>query len=580
MRLRRAVRASFAIAASIVIGAPVAQAAPPRKKPGKPPPSQAEVSGPSIEVTVVDVAGGLVYVKPGAGGGVRRGAKVVIDGRSLVVTQATAAFAVLESEGEKLPKEGDRGRATIVAEQEDQVVDIKTPRPQSAFDGLWPDAAPPSSLQNPNPVPLGDVERDRRWDVRVSALGGALVPLGRGSFLGRAELNARVHAEPLSAPLAIDADMSLQQWFGPGLDLRDGRSARPLVRARELLLSYGNPRSFIGSLGRMRYAASTLGMLDGLRVQAGGLGHFSVAAFGGLLPDPLSTTPALDAQRFGVEAMYSAPEVAARPEAALVVHGSTFDGKLDERRISGVIGLFPGRSRVGGHFEVSNFDSNNPWGASSVELTAAGADTSVRVGPVQIGGRFDLRQPERSRYIASLLPTSFLCLTTPAPAATPSNNEPCDGRVATRAQGAGDVNLTLGNFSATVGGTIVRDLSLTKLPSMLGGFGAVRVVRIARVFRAEASGSYSTASYLDMMGASAGPGVSLLSDRLDLGVYYRFARIDYAVSAASFTQHGAGTSAMLLAGPSLTFTLNGEGIVGDDAEALMVFLTTTWRPRF
>src|SRR5258706_2974665 len=42
------------------------------------------------------------------------------------------------------------------------------------------------------------------------------------------------------------------------------------------------------------------------------------------LPDPGSAAPSVDAQRFGVEATYSRPEVAMRPEASLVLHGSTF----------------------------------------------------------------------------------------------------------------------------------------------------------------------------------------------------------------------------------------------------------------
>jgi hypothetical protein len=331
----------------------------------------------------------------------------------------------------------------------------------------------------------------------------------------------------------------------------------------------------------MRYAASTLGTLDGLRVSAPLGAGFSVGAFGGVLPNPLSGAPATDAQRFGVEATYNRPELDLRPEAAIVVHGSTFGGTLDERRISGVVGLYPGPARLGGHFEVSSFPSDNPWKASPIELTAAGLDASTRFGVFELGARFDLRQPDRSRWLASYLPPTWFCRTIPAPPGTPPGPEPCDGSVSTRALGAVDAGVEIGPVSIVVGGTKIGDLTQTGgAPDMTGGFATGRVLYIARVARVDVSTNYSTATYLNMYGGSAGPGVSLFGDLVDLSSYYRYERLKYRSVSASLTQSAFGGTAMLFPSAVVLFTLQGEAITGDDVKAFMVLGTALFRPRF
>jgi hypothetical protein len=308
---------------------------------------------------------------------------------------------------------------------------------------------------------------------------------------------------------------------------------------------------------------------------------FSVGAFGGLLPDPLSGAPATDAQRFGVEATYSRPEADLRPEASIVVHGSTFGGTLDERRISGVLGLFPGATRLGGHFEVSNFSSDNPWKASSIELTAAGLDASTRFSVFEVGARFDLRQPDRSRWLASYLPPTWFCRTVPAPAGSPPGPEPCDGSVSTRALGAVDLGMTIGPVSLVVGGTKMGDLTQTGgAPDMTGGFATGRVVRIARIARVDVSANYSKATYLDMYGGSAGPGLTLFDDVFDLGSYFRYERLTYRSVSTSLTESAFGGTAMLFPSSVLLFTLQGEAMTGEDMKAFMILGTAMWRPRF
>ena len=147
--------------------------------------------------------------------------------------------------------------------------------------------------------------------------------------------------------------------------------------------------------------------------------------------------------------------------------------------------------------------------------------------------------------------------------------------------GAADVGVEVGHVAVTVGGTRVTDLSQTGgAPDMFGGFLNARVVRIAKVVRVEASGSYSQATFLKMYGGSAGPGVSLLNDTLDVSAYYRNATLEYRSVSTSLMQHGVGGTVMVFPNAVVLFTLQSEAIVGDDAKALLIFGTAMWRPRF
>jgi hypothetical protein len=548
----------------------------PQQNPSHAPASNAPPG--SILVTVVETAGSRTYVRPGSTGGVHPGAVVSILGRTFPVIDSSDSFAVIDS-GDSPPRDQDQGWATVVERQTQNVVELPKPRPLDTWKDAWTPEVAPADSQQPRFVPLGDAERNRRFDVQFTFAAGGLIPLGGsvGSSLGEAELNMRIRAAPFASPLGITLDASLQGWAAADLATRVGGSTRPLLFVRELLASYG-PGSLRADFGRMPYAASTLGALDGVRVENRVGEGFSVGAFGGLLPNPLSGAPSLDAQRFGVEARYSRSDINVRPEAALVLHGSTFHGLLDERRLSGQFSLYPGPSRLGGYFEVSNFDANNPWGASALELTAAGVDESIRLGNFEIGARFDVREPERSKWLAAFLPASWFCTTVPAPGSNPTAAEPCNGSVDTRAFGEIDGSVMLGNLSLVVGGLTVTDLTTKTDPNMVGGFATARLVRIDRFLRVEASANDSRSSYVDMWGGSAGPGVSLLDDALDVSAYYRLAVLTYSASNVSLVQHGVGGTVVILPSSEMLLTVQGEGMTGDDTKYLTVFGTVMWRP--
>ncbi len=592
MKLGARSLAALALAGVLALAAP-ARARPPKKP--KPTPVSAPTSarpadatspatktptrpaGPT-EVVVVQVAGGRAFLKPGATAGIFRGAHVTLGGKDFIVVQSSDSFAVIDV-GEATVREDEKGKATLVDEQVDKPAELPPPQPLATFANAWTPPRPPAESQTPRFVPIGDMETNRRYDVRISVAGGALVPLGqRGITEGSAQLDARVHAEPFQAPVAFDAQAALQDWFASNLDQRAGSSARPVVVVRELLASYRSA-GFYGGIGRMRYAASTLGTLDGLKAAVNVGGGFAVGAFGGLLPNPLSAAPSLDAERFGVEGTYRRPDLGMRPEAALVVHGSTFQSNLDERRVSGTFGLYPGPSRLGGHFEVSNFASSNPWGAKAVELTAAGLDTSVRAGPLSFGGRIDVRQPERSLWLGSYLPLSWFCRTRPT-AQVAGAPEVCDGSVSTRAYGEVDAAVEAEPVSVLLGATTTGDLTQSNgAARSVGGFGVARIVHIARVLRIDASGNYAQGTYVNTAGGTLGPGLSLLGDALDVSAYYRLTTLQYRSDSTTLIDHGVGAMVLLFPSSVVALALQAEGMTGDDAQALMVFGTATWRPR-
>jgi hypothetical protein len=584
---RRALGHAALVGLGVALAAATGWGGQPRKRQPRPDPvaaptaaaSSAPVTPASIAVTVVEIAGSQAYLQPGASAGVRRGAKVLLGGKEYTVVETSDSFAVVEVGGAP-PREQDRGQALAVAAADDKARELSQPRPLSEWSQAWPDAPAPARSQAPRFVPLGDAERDRRYDVTFSMTTGGMLPSGQpGGGIVHADLGARVHAEPFDAPVTLDLDASLERWFAGDLGARSGAAARPLFWVRELLVGYSGSR-FSGAVGRMPYAASTLGTLDGARVSAPVGEGFYVGAFGGLLPNPLGGEPSLDAQRFGIEARYARPDLDLRPEAAVVVSGSTFLGRLDERELSGVLGLYPGLSRVGAHFEVSGFDADNPWKAKPIELTGAGLDGSFRRGILELGARFDLRQPERSRWIASFLPASWLCRTTPAAPGAPPGPEPCDGSVSTRGFGSIDAALLVDNVSVAVGATTIHDLTQTgAAPEMAGGFLTGRVARIARVLRIDASGSYSGSTFVDMYGGSAGPGLTLLGDELDLSAYYRNTTLQYRTGGSSLVQRGLGANVMLFPNAALLLSAQGEAISGNDVHAFVFFGTMTLRAR-
>jgi hypothetical protein len=538
-----------------------------------------------VEVTVVEIAGEHAYLTPGAAAGVRRGAIVRLNNVDYTVSGTTAAYAMIDVGNAPL-KEKAKGQIVPSDEPEEKAKELPKPTPLANFTGQWSVPVKPSDSQHPKPVPLGRLARDRRYDFMLFGTLGSTVPFGRGNPFFRSEVGVRVHAEPLPA-LSFDVDAAVQKWFGPGVDERAGRDARTLVRVRELQVGVGRPASWFGAVGRLRYASATLGALDGLRLRAPLGSSASVSAFGGFVPHPLTGLPSAASQRFGAELNYVGDRSTLRPEAAVVAHGSTYDGKLDERRLAALVAVYPGQSRIGAHAEASLFDPSNAWGLKPFELTALGVDASLRAKAFQFGARVDMHQQERSRFIASFFPASWLCVTAPAPApapgAAPVADTCADARANTYYSASADAGLTTERFALTLGATVLKNpLRGAAAASQMGAFVNARVLRIFKKLRLDSGASYSSGTYLNLLNWTAGPGATLLHERLDVSLYYRQSFLTYAATSASpsLLNHTVGASLNYLPTPQLVFAAQGEGFVGGDTGAAILYLTTIWRPGF
>jgi hypothetical protein len=570
--------AALSLAPALALAQPQRPAAPPANQ-------AAQGEQRTIELRVIEVAGGRAYVQPGEDAGLRVGQDVIIDGRRYRVVAVESDHAVIDV-GERRLREGERGRAQVSTSSVTGSA-IARPVPLSEFEGQWTPPVRPAEQQNPERVPLGGGGGSGRY--RVAVLAGAMswLPLvDEAEPVTHATVGARIHAEPWQEqPFSFDADVAVSLWLGEDLDTdlstgtaALGRDSRPIVRVRELAAQYGDAASpIIAGLGRLRYAAMTLGLLDGVRLASPSMGNLRVAAFGGVVPDTLDGAPAFDHRRFGVEAVYHAPKSSWQPFLSVVAHGSQFDGELDERRLSGYASTFRGPLAMTAYGELSMFDEDNPWGASQAELTAAGVDASLRSGNTRFGMRLDMRSPERSYWLASLLPPGWLCTAIPQPAGSPLP-EPCTGHRDVRYSAAADARVDLDRLFVSGGASLIS-LSSGEAIDAASGFADVQIRELAGQYRANL-GVYAThAAFMDSVAvhASAGGPVPSL-ETLDLALFYRPAFLIYSASVEGVLDHRFGVDMLYTPSPRLDLALTLEGMAGVDITGVGAFATAVWRP--
>lgn len=531
----------------------------------------------SVKVSVVDVGGGRAYLTPGEGGGLEEGTEVVIAQRRLKVAAVSSSYAVVELEGEP-PALGAEGVALVrePADREAAVPRRATPTPLEQLRGQWGPPTPPAATQEPVPVPLGRV-RPRRVMLGLSLGTGANIGLGGRPITVNGDLRARLRAEPIEGvPFRIEADVEGQFWWAEDLDQRRGGDSRPWVDVRALQLSYGETYGFYAALGRLRYAASTLGMLDGVRIQSPSLRGFTIGAFGGLVPHPFTGITEWDVGRFGVEVTYQDLSSTLRPMASLVVHGSVFEGALDERRIGLDVALFPGESRVAAHVETSFNDVDNPWNQPVAEVSAAGIDGSFRRSWFEIGGRFEVRRPERSRWLDSILPPSWLCTALVTNAAPP---EPCAGDDDTRYLGSLDASARFDRGSVSVGATLLH-LANGEGLDQVGGFLQGQLNRLFGFGRAGLSFTLSRGWFVDTYAGRLTLGGTFRRGLLDVSLHYRVSYSAYEADIEGWVGHLFGGALLVHPAPDLDISVQADGLAGRDVDAILIQALATWSPSF
>ena len=516
-----------------------------------------------LAVKVIEVAGESAYIDQGRAAGIVRGMKIRFGSLVVTVVETTEKTAALELGGAKLAV-GAAGIAEVTPGAASVVKTLPAPRPAEAFRGAWPDLVVPAASQSPNRVPLGSGRAPGR--AHVAVIGHAFATADRTGVAGQGELRAIASFDLLTErPLAADVDVAAR-----GFTAGANGGARVPLFVRTAQVRYGGADAPDLALGRLRYAASSLGMLDGVRA-AVRMSSFEVAAFGGIVPDPVSGKPDTGASRFGAEVGYDDATSAWQPRVALTGYGSTWDGELDERRLAMTASARRGAVSVDGWAEAQMFAAGNPWGAHSLELTGAGATAQWRRRGLHAGGDLTFLRPERSLRLAAALPAEWLC--TRAPQAGDVPDEACTGgdswASASLFAGARGTRWSvdaIGSVGRTNGVATSYDSS-----GYLAGelrFGPRRVL---------AGISGGRASFASWTAAHLGLGM-VLSRSIDLAARYRPELLDYAASSGPVLQHGAVVDVHVALSAALDLGLSAAGTLGPDRDAAALLTTVAWRP--
>ncbi|HSN82498.1 MAG TPA: hypothetical protein VLS88_07985 [Polyangiales bacterium] len=531
-------------------------------------------SGRTVAVKVVEVAGGRAYLSAGQAAGIEVGAIVVFRDRRYEVVAVTSNHSVVEMRGREL-RPGATGRARASTKRE-AFARLPEPKPLSAYENQWLDPVLPATKQEPAYVPLGTWSEGEQVDLFLSTDVGGTIALRDGESFGRAGLRAGLHAEPFDQPVFFDVDLAVQSWFGGDIQNRPGSTSRPIVRVRELQIGYGTVQSAQAALGRIPYVAVGVGQLDGVRVRSPSWAGFSIGAFGGVVPDPLDNRPTTDTSRFGAELAYQNETLDAYPFVALSMHGSTFLGEIDERRLNAEFGVFPGNGRISGHFELSLHDEVNPWQAPRAEVSAAGLDASVRIGLFQIAGRFDMRLPERSLWLTAYLPLGYLCNTAPDPASSTGDELVCLDSNDHRYFGGLDLSFLFSRVALHAGGSIVHSEATDQF-EQISGYLQARILRIGEIGWADVSVAAYARSFVSDYAARLGAGVDIRRIA-EISAYYRASLNQYDASPEGWLQHQAGGILYLSLRDDLDLGLRADGIFGADVHVLVLGSNLTWRP--
>jgi hypothetical protein len=385
-------------------------------------------------------------------------------------------------------------------------------------------------------------------------------------------LRTLLHAE-VTNQVHLDADAFAEFWQADDLQLRPKNASRPFISVRQLELGYRG-ELLQGSIGRLRYASRTLGSLDGARMSASLGDTWSVAAFGGTLANPLDGSVSADAARFGTELAWQDSRSSWQPRGSLTFHGSRFLGELDERRFAGTFESFPRFGHLGARAELSLFPADNPWGASTAELTAAGAEATVRIDALRLAGTLDMRRPERSSWLASFLPRGYFCVAEPAPAAA---IEPCVGgerRYAATFNAAWEATLWTADAGTTLAST------RRAKADQATGFLNLRRRDLIGKLRLDAGGTLSSGSLYESAAFNVSPGTPLGEESADISFYYRPSWMRYRAELSGFIEHGFGMRFWWAPSSALDLSGSVDALVGRDVDVLIFQLSAAYRPRF
>lgn len=512
-----------------------------------------------VSMHVTEIAGSVAFVDAGDADGLAAGMPVRFEpARGAPVVLAVNAKTAAIELGGATAAVGDALFATRA-----------TPRvsPKLADNtAQWPDPVLPASRgASPAEIPLGLGERR----VAITIIGSTFGAVGQGYRRGDGELRAIGSFELVDdAPLGADLDAGARVYS-------DGyaHSRTPLL-VRAALVRYGDPSSPDVAIGRLRYAATSLGMLDGGRAVL----HYrdlELAAFGGLVPDPISGKPDTTASRFGTELIYRDDHSALRPRIAIVAHGSTWDGKLDERRVNVAASIVHGGTWLDTWAEVQSFAHDNPFGASGVEVVGAGASAEWRRSDAHVGADLTYLVPERSLRIAALVP-EWLC--TRLPDLSTAGPERCAGgdrQLASTVSGGVRSGAWAIDGAASIAYQHATEITV-------GGSGYLRGELRRGIGSVHATASASRAAFATWISGEVGAGIAP-SRRVDATIAYRLERLDEKPARLVFGTtpdlvHSIVADVHATITPTLELGIFTLGSFGANREVLASLLTLAWRP--
>jgi hypothetical protein len=253
-----------------------------------------------------------------------------------------------------------------------------------------------------------------------------------------------------------------------------------------------------------------------------------------------------------------------------LAHGSTWDGELDERRLSVVASASREALWLDGWAELQAFPAGNPFDAGAVELTGAGAAAQWRRRGRHLGVTATFLRPERSLRLAAVLPLEWLC--TPLHVA---------GDVSTECGGAGwwasattSAGVRAGRWSVDGVGTVASSHGVYRGLERSGYLrGELRLGRA----RAEAAVSGGKASLGSWTAGEIGGGYAP-TRRVDVSVRYRPELLDYVASTGPLLLHSIVADGRYGVSAAVDLSLSAVGTSGLDRDALAVLAVVAWRP--
>ncbi len=515
-----------------------------------------------LAVSVVEIAGANAYLSPGRAAGLGPGSHVELHGRDFVVIGATEKFAVIDRAGSPLAI-GEAGIANATPSRLDRDEKLPAPKPLEAFRDQWPTAELPAATQHVAAVALGAGAAAGRSRLTItSTLSGGLDSAGTNGELETRAIGS--FALSSQQPLGADVDAAFR-LFGDGWNAHE----RTPLFVNAAQLRWGDPADPNVLVGRLRYAATSLGMLDGGRAMLH-VGDLELAAFGGVLPDPVSGHPDTDASEFGAELVWDRARSAWQPRVALTAHGTTWDGAIDERVVSVAASAHHDAVLLDAWADAQMFSADNPWNAPTIDLTGAGATAEWRHLGSHLGIDLTFLRPQRSLRLAAALPADWLCARAPQPG---NIAESCLGEdywlAATASAGKSGHG-----WSVDAVGSIGETRGVASGYDTSGYVRAELGPRVVRFVLAPAGGHDNFGAWVATdIGVATAP-----SRQLDLAVTYRPERLDYVAAAGATFVQALVTELHWSVTPSFDVAVSAVGSIGGDLNVLDLITTLAWRP--